>query len=598
MRALLPSSLLLLGALVGFVGSRAASDGETPNAAKSFVISSAHASAPPRALDDATRATLEQLPPLGERRYERTPTATSRLARAAKTLEAPGGEIEAPCVSSRGDICVTRALDDFFHAIDGLDRKDRTAPVVVTAWGNSLIAADGIVGVVRERLQDRFGDGGRGLLLAERIAEEALRARTGRGEGWETWNLGQGAKGRHPLGIAGAHHVSTQRGARSAFRVRGETRATVLWLGHERSPGFSVRADGVQIAKQGEGAATGPQSLVVDIPAGTKRLELVAAGRGLVVQGVALERDAGVQLDMLGLPAADSVRWLRADAEVVNAQMKARDPSLVMLMLGGVENRRIAWGKYSEEQVERSMRELVARARTSAPDASCLVVGPVDAVRGVLDEKRLGRPLAPFRERPALRAVNKMYRRVALEGGCGYFDLFSAMGGSGTLKRMNRYGWLLDDHVHPRGFGLDAAGELIADALLRAWQATPRGLDRNTRRALAAVTTPIAPDAAADELLALAQGDERRAVLSLAGDDAEALAPRVEARLSAVFGAPRAGLLAPTGRIDRLGAVVEPIAPNEVPHLDTAALRALAPGRPDLAADALALDLLARSLGR
>ena len=53
--------------------------------------------------------------------------------------------------------------------------------------------------------------------------------------------------------------------------------------------------------------------------------------------------------------------------------------------------------------------------------------------------------------------------QVAIEEGCGWLDLFQAMGGSGSIKRFDKAGLMHDDRVHPKGRGLDVLGQLITD---------------------------------------------------------------------------------------------------------------------------------------
>lgn len=429
---------------------------------------------PPRPLTTEEHALLSAIraaPP--GRVYAPSDAAEKALARGRDTLATKGATLENPCEERGGFGCVARPLDAFFERLDALDERRADRHAVVLALGNSLIAADGIVDVVRQRLVERFGDGGRGLLLADRISEHALRRRTGYGSGFAPYYLSQGPSGALPFGLTGVNHVATGRSARTRFSLDGERRASV-WL-HGDPTQLEVLVDGEALPASplAEGV------VALRLPEGSERFELRAREHGLAVQGVVLERDVpGVVLDSVGLPAADSPKWLSADEGLVTAQLRARDPALVMVMLGGVENRRIAWGRYGDEDVRDALTRLLARLKRAAPDGSCLVVGPIDAVEGMLDERVLGRKVKPFTQREELARVIALEREVALESGCAFFDLFEAMGGSGSLRRFARHGALLHDHVHPRGFGLDILGELIADALLREWRDTATDVPR------------------------------------------------------------------------------------------------------------------------
>ena len=65
-----------------------------------------------------------------------------------------------------------------------------------------------------------------------------------------------------------------------------------------------------------------------------------------MVHGLVLDQPhPGVVLDTLGVAAADASLFLHADEEMVTAQLRARDPNLVLIMLGGNEVKRLQWGR-------------------------------------------------------------------------------------------------------------------------------------------------------------------------------------------------------------------------------------------------------------
>lgn len=552
MQRLFGTCLVILGVVVGAAalrGPHVAAEVEGPPGA-SVRAPVTRLAVVERELVQALRSTAPQ------RIYTRSAAASAALTRARQTLSASGAKIENPC-GERGVLsCVERPLDAFFDQLDALDEGRARRHAVVIALGNSLIAADGIVDVVRARLVQRFADGGRGLLLADRISELALRRRTGTGDGFTPYYLSQGPRGPSPFGLSGVAHVADRAGAYTRFSVAGETRASV-WLPDTAPDSVAVLADGVKLAP----TSPKPGGVVeVALPPGAEDLMVRAERPGAVVQGVVLEQELpGVVLDTIGLPAADSPRWLTADETLVKAQLAARDPSLLMVMLGGVENRRIAWGRYSDDDISQALTGLLARLKSGAPKASCLVVGPIDAVEGMLDERVLGRKVRPFTERQELTRIIALERRVALESGCAFFDLFAAMGGSGSLQRFSRHGLLHDDHVHPRGFGLDVLGELIADALLQEWRSTAADVPRRRiARALRAEEKAAPPslEQTAGLLARLVRGEQRQVTFGVVDDSGELVA-RLRASLSAALGPTRTGLDR-RGRLAELGVVVEP----------------------------------------
>ncbi|MGQ0506674.1 MAG: GDSL-type esterase/lipase family protein [Myxococcaceae bacterium] len=382
----------------------------------------------------------------------------------AEDVQAPGGEIDSLC----GVDCAKHPLADFFAALEILDTAKE--PVRVAVFGNSLIAADGITGYLRERMVDRFGDGGRGLLLAERLGPWGPRARTGTAKGkWILSTVAHLEPLNFPHGVTGAQHQAGNASATTEYALNGETQAQLWWLPTDDENGLKLSVDGKPVASYRPTRAGVAQRADFELPVGARSMEISADGAGPVIQGVVLERKqkGGVIVDTLGVPSVDASLFLRTDEGLFVDQLAARAPSLVTLMLGGNEVKRLAWNKATPDEQDADLRTLIRRTRTAAPLASCLVVGPIDSVRGPSHKP------APFEQRAELEGYRAQQKRIAREEGCAYFDLFLAMGGSGSLKRFHARGMIHADLVHPRGKGLDLLGELLSSALLRAYDGRP-----------------------------------------------------------------------------------------------------------------------------
>ncbi|MCY1082969.1 GDSL-type esterase/lipase family protein [Archangium lansingense] len=403
-----------------------------------------------------------------------------KLYQIGKKLGVREPRLENPCVAPSGTTCSRTALSPFFESLDALSSRGASSPAVISAFGNSLIAGDRIVDIIREELGANFGDGGRGVLTMDRLGPYGPRVRTGfaRG-GWEPRTLGELKLAELPFGITGIYHRSTTARASSRFALENEPHGTLWWLDVPRAGQLSVHADGKELARaepQGSGQA---QALAFDIPEGTRHLEVIAEGRGAVVLGLVLQHQRpGIVLDTLGVPSADANLFLRAREDIFRTQLAERSPRLLLFILGGNEAKRLEWGRSNLAEVEEGLRSLVRRSRAAAPGSACLVVGPIDAVRGGNGANKLA-------QRPYLDEVISIERQIALSEGCAFFDIFSAMGGSGSLARFVQAGLVHEDLVHPRSHGLDILGQLITDALLRSW------VDAGDPRRQAALAPPL-----------------------------------------------------------------------------------------------------------
>ena len=363
-------------------------------------------------------------------------------------------------------------LETFFLALDGLVTRTRTDHVHIVTFGNSLISADNVTNVVRERLVERFGDGGRGLVLTDRIADYGNRLRSGYAPkgAWLSYNLAMGPKGRGVFGLSGVIHEAAGY-ATTEWRLNGETEAELFYLDHKDTRSFSLKIDGapfMQIEPLKDG---GGKALHFTLPATAKRLQLTASRGNVTIFGLTLEKPSpGIVFDTIGIPAAEAASYLIAKEDIAQAQLKSRRPTLLMFMLGGNEIRRLSWARANsvaqrKEQLEQEFRALIERMQAAAPDAACLAVGPIDAVYGQSSPMKL-------KTRPQVDDLNAIERKVAEEKGCAYYDLYAAMGGKGSLEKFSKNAMLHDDLVHPKGRGLDLLGELLAQAIMQAYADT------------------------------------------------------------------------------------------------------------------------------
>jgi lysophospholipase L1-like esterase len=445
------------------------------------------------ATDLAALAAIVQAPPAAEAEegapvdrpavVKRADSDRSRRLRAqAKGLQMPGGTITNPCVkpsADAGDLCDETALDAFFSTLDAVARGDDDARAAVVVLGNSLLASDHVTDIVRTRLNESFGNAGRGFLLPERLVKGVgRRVRTGTGsDGWIVHNFARDPPFADGVvfGFSGAVYEAGQGGDWSTFATEGATVARVFFIDTGAPLRLEVegRAWLTVPASKGTGEV---KDVEVQLPPLTKTVKLVADA-GARVYGVALERDReGVIVDTIGVPAASTKLYTEATShDVMVQQLRARTPTMLVAMLGGNETRSFAFGTLDEATFGRRLSAMVDTFREAAPTASCLLVTPIDAGKTTTSDDTLI-------TRDEIRTVIAIQKAVAAEKGCGFFDLFGAMGGAGSLQRMREKKLVSDDLVHPTARGGDVLGQLFADAILQTYVATPPQTERLAHR--------------------------------------------------------------------------------------------------------------------
>lgn len=398
--------------------------------------------------------------------------------------------IEDQCTGPTGTVtkgCVP-ALLPYFQALEANRRGERPGPVRIVHLGDSLIASDHITDVVRERLEVRHGSGGKGFLFVDRPTQFSGRTvRTGKASAnWTLVKLTDQTKPSEVLGYSGVNFSTSGRTESTEYDVSGATFAEVFFLTQPKGGIVEVYADGNLLGRLLT-KFTKPEAAFAKFrfPLGTRKLLLVAKGGEVQLYGVVVETGGqGVVYDSIGIPGATAKILLRADQTAFRQQLQHRNPALVVVMLGGNEAYEYSRGWTKPEEARQSFDELMARIKVAVPGAACLLMSPLDA-----GTRTMGGKIAL---RGGTREMAKVIREAAFDSGCAYWDIWSAMGGTGALQRWDSAKLMNADLVHPKGAGGDALGHLFDIALTSAFlrwlgpsqMLDPTGLEDPTGRAL------------------------------------------------------------------------------------------------------------------
>jgi lysophospholipase L1-like esterase len=203
-----------------------------------------------------------------------------------------------------------------------------------------------------------------------------------------------------------------------------------------------------------------------DAPPGRHVVRVQPLGGGVIrVFGIVAETTSpGVVVDTLGIGGATIAGQLRWNESIWSDAARHRTPDLVTLAYGTNE---LMDPDLSFATYERQLRQALDRIRRVLPETSCVLLSPFDVP--VLKDGRWG-------VRQNLVGLIGVQRRVSREFGCGFWDGYAFMGGSGSMHR-----WVTakpplarPDHVHLTRLGYAYAGAAIADALMRAFDSGPR----------------------------------------------------------------------------------------------------------------------------
>jgi lysophospholipase L1-like esterase len=202
-------------------------------------------------------------------------------------------------------------------------------------------------------------------------------------------------------------------------------------------------------------AGTLIQRVVLDSEA--SKLEVTVKSGKPELFGVVLETgQGGVVVDNLGINGARTATPLAWDERGLVEQVKARDPSLLILAYGTND----VVSELAPSRLTEQYRTLLGRLRQAAPDADCLLMGPPDLAQDGATH-------------PRVIAIDDVEARAAAELGCGYFSMFYGMGGRGSLIAWMRAKPPLaaGDGIHLLPAGYARLGALLAEALIAGFAA-------------------------------------------------------------------------------------------------------------------------------
>jgi lysophospholipase L1-like esterase len=358
------------------------------------------------------------------------------------------------------------SLDRLFKKLDALEQTGEGV-VRILHLGDSHIAADYITRTIREHLQARFGNAGRGFVAIDQRARYGGR-RLDR-EGWRRDRVVDANGPGKAYGFAGMRLTSTRRGASARYVLKPEDHELAVFFHPTRRKRtlevFAEEEPIGEIETRSRGKVVGRVEIPVHRLGGAtppEWLNLVASASGVSVFGLSFEStEPGIIYDSIGPVGADAKVYLDLNQRSFEAHVAAASPDLIVLMVGGNDALVIRQGRRTLEEARAQHLELIQRLQRYVPDAACLLFGPMDAG----EEK----PDGTIGTKAFLREIRDMQRDVAAASGCGFWDTLDAMGGEGSFGRWFDAGIMNEDMVHPRSKGGDLVGHLFATALMKAY---------------------------------------------------------------------------------------------------------------------------------
>ncbi len=336
----------------------------------------------------------------------------------------------------------------------------------VMHYGDSQIELDRISSVLRQRLQERFGGSGPGMIPpVQQVPSISVVQRA--------WNL--------PLyavyGDSTTHRARHRRyGVMTRFAPVRDT-ASVTFSQTNNSHAFdgvkTISRVSVLLAPDSTGVSVGLGTAVLrrtdtlsghgevvlrtwELPAPVRRGTLTFRGKA-DIYGVMLDGAPGVTVDNVPLRGCSGTIFTAIDPSSMRQAFELLDVRMILLQFGG--NRMPSLNKSSD--ISAYMREMVrqiAYFRSVAPHAALLFIGPADMARSYDGQLSTWKGLV---------ALNDSLRSTMLHHGVAYWDMFRVMGGEESMVQYVNHAPPLagPDYIHFTHQGAQEIGAALAASL-------------------------------------------------------------------------------------------------------------------------------------
>lgn len=388
-----------------------------------------------------------------------------------------------------GQLANARALAPFLAQLNPLPQTAGAPAAVlsIVQIGDSHTAGDMVSQGLRQALQARLGNAGRGMMPAGKPYQGYLSwgVTARQSPEWQGNALfgPQRQAGGALLGFSGFTQTTTSPAASMTLTADTPasrfTRFTLCGVTGPEAGAVTVTLDGVpaepvSFSAQAPGAAcfvrTSPvpvaQAVVATLD--TRPVSLTAWETRTGTPGAILAN--------LGVVGARLMHLARADDAVAGAEIAAARPDLVILAFGTNEGFDPALGL---AETETQLRTAVTRIRRMAgAQVPILLLGPPDAASSRPAVALPGLPetvacAGGWSVPGHLAQMRALEGRLAVTLGLGFWDWQGAMGGACSTVAWTAAGLQRGDHVHftregGRMIGASLAADLIAAALIAA----------------------------------------------------------------------------------------------------------------------------------
>ena len=367
--------------------------------------------------------------------------------------------------------------EDDYSFFDGLfaqmeKAREEGRLVRVMHYGDSQIEMDRISGVFRQRLQERFGGSGPGMVPAIQALPGFSLSQSYSGNLTRYTMYGDSTTRRAPHKRYGpmCQLAQLSGNATISFRisknryaqplVKEFSRITLLFGNNSDGFNATLTCDSLKAIVRTEPAAKGGVSAFTwKLPQNISKGSLKLSGRA-EIYGLLVDGGNGVTVDNNGLRGCAGFIFTSIDSTVLRQSFGLLDTRLIILQFGGNAIVGMNTTGLVNSYVDR-MKKQIEYFHRVAPDALVMFIGPSDMA---YSDQTTG----SMRSYPKLSELNDSLKAMSLRSGAAYWDLFNMMGGKNSMTRWVHHNpaYAGPDYIHFTNLGAEHVGNVLAKSFL------------------------------------------------------------------------------------------------------------------------------------
>lgn len=356
---------------------------------------------------------------------------------------------------------------------------ERKAKIHIFHYGDSQIEGDRMTGFIRERLQNQFGGNGPGLVPAFNVYNTFAFTQT-LSPNFKRYTCFGGDKLiSRKYGVMGSAARFTPE-PRDSADVASYTEMKTGWIdistnanAYSRARSFSqvkmvynscISACLLNVYENGN--LIHQDSLIKDGKQHTVKLNFPGTPGKLrfefqskispTISHFILEGDIGVQVSNIGMRGSSGTIFGAMDRGIAGQSFNEMNAELIIMQFGGnsVPSFRDSAGVRGYANMFKGQLNSIKAMR---PSAAIIVIGPSDMSK-MVDGIYMTYPLLPY-------CVEQM-KRVTMEVGGAYWDLYGAMGGRNSMPSWVEKGLAGNDYIHFSNRGASIAAQKFYDSFI------------------------------------------------------------------------------------------------------------------------------------